>query len=45
MKKIVFNTDYETFGLSLMFWKVQYFKQKKYILRLYFIFWSLSIRV
>jgi hypothetical protein len=44
MKKIVFNTDYETFGFSIMFWEVQYFKQKKYVLRLHFISWSLSIR-
>jgi hypothetical protein len=44
MKKIIINKDYETFGFSVMFWKFQYFKQNKYILRVHFIFWSLSIR-
>lgn len=44
MKTIIFNTDYETFGFSVMFWKFQYFIQKKYILRVHFIFWSVSIR-
>lgn len=46
MKKIVFNTDYETFGFSIMFWKLQYFRQKKYtrFLRVHFICWSVSFR-